>query len=143
MVVNWGDHGMGQGGTLSWWRDSLYPGWLQGNPTLFCTMCPAFTPARHSLPYPPSQRVSSHDAELDTRPQREALLCTVSYCDLHSAPPAGLLADTHSGLVTYKKMRDQVPPPAINKARINLPAWGYLGFIYGSSLNKPSNTQEK
>lgn len=42
--------------------------------------------------------------------------CPVSYCGLHWAPPAGLLADTDSGLVTYRKMRDQVPPPAINKA---------------------------
>ena len=65
---------MGQGGTLSWWRDSLYPGWLQEYPTLLCTMCPANTPAQHSLPQPPSRRACSHDAELDTRPQREALL---------------------------------------------------------------------
>ena len=28
----------------------------------------------------------------------------MSYCGLHWAPPAGLLADTRSGLVTYRKM---------------------------------------
>ena len=64
-------------------------------------------PASSSLHHPPPQRVSSHDAELDSRPQREALLCTVSYYGLHCwVPPAVLSADTHSGPVTHRKMSD-------------------------------------
>lgn len=49
------------------------------------------------------QRLSGHEAELDAGPQREALLCTGPT----AAFAAGLLADTHSGLVTYRRKGDR------------------------------------
>lgn len=78
---------MGQGGT--WRRGSLCPGWLQE-----CLSC-CVSVLQPQVLHP--QRLSGHEAELDAGPQREALLCMGPT----AAFAAGLLADTHSGLVTH------------------------------------------
>lgn len=92
------------------------PGWLQSVPAYrACPSCRSSCPTQPAPlppPPPPLQKVSGHDTELDARPQREGLLCAVSYYGHHCwAPPAGLLADPHPGPVTYRKKSEQVPPP--------------------------------
>ena len=104
VIVSSGESGMGQGGTLSWRRGSLCPGWLQECPSV-TILHASGPPAPQSLPTPLTESLwpgcrAGH--------QREALLCTGSYYGLCCR----VLADTHSGLVTYRKTGDRLPPPA-------------------------------
>ena len=73
---------LGQGGTLSWWKGSLCPGWLQECPPALCAHPSCLRSSCPTEPAP-TQCVSGQDAELDAGPQREALLCTGSYYGLH------------------------------------------------------------
>ena len=74
--------------TMGWDKGGPYPGGGAASTQAGCrsvgvdTECPSFLP-QALLPHPPPQRVSSHDAELDAGPQREALLCTGAYYGLH------------------------------------------------------------
>lgn len=106
MIVNSGDSGMGQGGDLILEEGQPLPRLVAGVSLLAQRVHPSCL--RSSCPTHPHRGspTTMHSWTLDLRGKPCSALCpTMAFA-------AGLLADTHSGLVTYRKKGDRVPPPA-------------------------------
>ena len=103
VIVSSGESGMGQGGTLSWRRGSLCPGWLQECPSV-TILHASGPPAPQSLPPPRVSLAMMQSWTLDPRGKPcSALAPTVAL---------SILEDTQSCLLTYRKKSNQVLPPA-------------------------------